>query len=141
MTASALPVDLSRADIMVIDDSKFFRHLLAELLVGLGARKVREVDSAEEALCQIEQRPPTLIFCDWMMAPIDGLEFLKRLRAGKNAHIPVIMITGNATTQHVSTALHDGAASYIVKPFKAATLLGHLAKVLSGPKDHQLLEL
>jgi DNA-binding response OmpR family regulator len=68
-----------------------------------------------------------------MMQPTDGFAFLQWLReqAGMQ-RIPVIMITGHATSEHVEAALGEGADSYIAKPFTPATLLTHIVKIVEA---------
>jgi two-component system chemotaxis response regulator CheY len=133
MNATLASLDLSEIDFLLVDDNRFIRQLLLEILRSWGARSIREATGSEEALYEIERHPPDVIFCDWMMGPTDGLGFLKKLRTMKtHQRIPLIMVSGHATTDHVAAALGEGADSYIVKPFKPATLMSHLLKVISA---------
>jgi CheY-like chemotaxis protein len=131
MPAPLDKVDLSQLDVLLIDDNKFIRLLLGDVLRSFGVGTVREASSADQALLKINQRRPDIILCDWMMAPLDGIALLRKIRsAGTAQRVPVIMITGHATSDHVSEALGEGADSYIVKPFRPATLVEHLLKVI-----------
>ena len=124
-------IDLTSLDILVVDDNQFIRRLLMEVLRSFGVGSVRQAPAVDEALWKIDHKTPDIIFCDWMMSPVDGLSFLRRLRGeDKTRHTPVVMITGHATTDHVSAALGEGADSYIVKPFTAATVMEHIVKVV-----------
>src|SRR5579864_6821601 len=125
-------IDLSNIDFLLVDDNQFIRRLLKEILLGFGAVHVRESSSAEDAFDQILQRTPDLVLCDWIMYPTTGLEFLRRVRRNNGPHIPFIMITGHATSDHVAAAMGEGADSYIVKPFRVDTLMDHLVKVISA---------
>lgn len=126
-------IDLSEVEFLVIDDNQFVRRLLGEVLRSFGARKVQEVESPEAAFTQMQLRMPDIVLCDWMMSPMDGLEFLRKLRAmPRGRHTPVIMITGHATSDHVAAALGEGADSYIVKPFNPSTLMEHIVKVVTA---------
>lgn len=124
-------VDLSELDILLIDDNKFIRLLLGDVLRSFGVGTVREASSADQALEKIHQHRPDIILCDWMMDPPDGLALLRKIRSVDGAQrVPVIMITGHASSDRVSEALGEGADSYIVKPFRPATLMEHLLKVI-----------
>jgi two-component system chemotaxis response regulator CheY len=126
-------VDLSGLDLLVVDDNKFIRRLMSEILRSFGVRSIREADSAAGAFQEVKQRSPDVIFCDWMMGSFSGLNFLQQIRnADRQSKVPVIMVSGHATTDHVSEALGEGADSYIVKPFTAATLMAHLLKVIAA---------
>jgi two-component system chemotaxis response regulator CheY len=126
-------IDLAAIDFLVIDDNKFIRRLLKEILYSFGARRVREVVSADDAFVEVRKSPPDVILCDWMMHPVNGLTFLKWVREQTAMQrIPVIMITGHATSDYVETALGEGADSYIAKPFTPATLLAHIVKIVEA---------
>lgn len=141
MSAAITTIDLSQLDLLVIDDNRFIRQLLTEILRSFGANTIRESDCSEDALRQMDRKVPDLIFCDWMMGPVSGLKFLQSIRsAGGPQRVPVIMISGHATNEHVSAALGEGADSYIVKPFKPATLMAHLIQVISATKNEYLLD-
>lgn len=127
-------IDLSSVRFLVVDDNHFIRRLIREILLAFGALDVEEASNAADALDMVSQQEPDIIFCDWMMQPMDGLRFLKTLRAGPWASIPVILVTGHATRDHVAAALGDGADSYIVKPFRATTLLEHIVKVAEASR-------
>ncbi len=91
-------VDLSELDILLIDDNKFIRLLLGDVLRSFGVGTVREASSADQALEKIHQHRPDIILCDWMMDPPDGLALLRKIRSVDGAQrVPVIMITGHAT--------------------------------------------
>ena len=129
-------IDLTPLDILVVDDNQFIRRLLIEILRSFGVGSVRQAPSVGEAMEKIGHRAPDIVFCDWMMSPVDGLAFLRDLRArDETRHTPVVMITGHATADHVSAALGEGADSYIVKPFKAATVMEHIVKLVMKSGD------
>jgi len=124
--------DLSDFDVLIVEDNQFIRSLLREMLHAFGVNSVREVNDGTDALWQIHRRPPDLIVTDWVMAPGDGLSLLRKLRRdarGGMPRIPIIVLSGHATDEHVTQALGEGADSYIVKPFNAATLMAHILKV------------
>lgn len=124
--------DFSKLNILVVDDSKFVRQLVAEILDSFGVGKVVATGSAEEALKRVEDYLPDIIISDWQMHPIDGLTLLRKLRQKSStrvASVPFIMLTGHSGAEDVSKALGEGADSYIVKPFSSQTLMNHILKV------------
>ena len=135
MTFSRL--DISALDFLVIEAGDLARAETASMLRGFGVMRLREFASIEMAMAAIERHPPDIILCDWMMRPLDGLSFLRKLRADPArpyAQALVIMINEQASADHIEAALGEGADSYIVKPFRAATLAAHLVQVMSGQK-------
>ena len=69
------------------------------------------------ALRLLEANPVDLVFLDWNMPEMDGLEFLKRVRSmEKYKDLPIVMVTSEAAKYDVVEALQSGATDYIVKP-------------------------
>jgi two-component system chemotaxis response regulator CheY len=124
-------LDLSEIHFLVVDDNDFVRRLVYEILTSFGARYVHQANCTEEALAAMSRREPDLIITDWVMPGASGLDLLRTLRAGGGAtRIPVIVLSGHATSDYVSQALGEGADSYIVKPFSPQTVMDHLLKVI-----------
>lgn len=105
-----------------------------------GAKDIFEAQNVADGLRLMESCGPDIILCDWMMYPEDGLVFLKKIRA-RGIHTPVIFITGHGTINHVQEAIGSGADSYIVKPFKAQTLMEHLLKVVEAARPMEMVEI
>ncbi len=130
--------DFSQLSILVVDDSQFVRRLIQEILLSFGVVKVFLTESAEQAFTSLDMHCPDLIICDWQMHPVDGLAILRKIRldnSSRYSRTPFIMLTGHAGSDDVATAIGEGADSYIVKPFSAATLMSHLLKVIVSEKD------
>ena len=130
-------IDFSLLDFLVIEAENSARAETANMLRGFGVTRLREFARIDAAMAEIERHPPHIILCDWMMRPLDGLSFLRKLRADPArpyAQALVIMINEQASADHIQAALGEGADSYIVKPFRAATLAAHLVQVMTGQK-------
>jgi two-component system chemotaxis response regulator CheY len=119
--------------VMLVDDQRVIRELVRGMLLDLGCRQVTECGDGKEALRALELRPVNLIISDLNMPNMDGLEFLRTVRAhpslGKTAFI---MLTSRAETDLVRQAVSLGVNNYIIKPFNAATVKAKIEAVL-GP--------
>ena len=116
--------------ILVVDDSLAIRTAIRRLLEPLGFT-VDEAENGEVALhyCQ-EWGGADAILLDIDMPVMDGIEFLRALRA--NAHLaqpPVVMCTTHSSLEKIATAVEAGADEYIMKPFSAEIVAGKLAAV------------
>lgn len=90
-------VFLTTKRILVIDDEAPIREVVAASLQKLGGWEVVLAASGREALQQIDITPPDAIVLDVIMPEMDGLTFLKYLRADPVAQsIPVVLLTANS---------------------------------------------
>jgi two-component system, chemotaxis family, chemotaxis protein CheY len=105
---------------LIVDDSSVMRKIVERALrqAGVSLREVLEASSGIEALKLLEQKRVDLILSDINMPNMDGLEFLRQLRAQNLApDVPVVMITTESSEEHVRDAIAAGAQGYIRKPF------------------------
>jgi two-component system, NtrC family, nitrogen regulation response regulator NtrX len=111
------------ADILIIDDEKDIREMIAGLLEDEGYQ-TRTAGNSDKALLEITTRQPSLIFLDiWLQgSKLDGLQILDHIKE-LYPDLPVVMISGHGTIDTAVSALKKGAYDYIEKPFKADRLV------------------
>ena len=112
------------AQAMVIDDSRAMRMILRRSLERFGF-EVAQAENGKAALEQIQSggSPVSLFLVDWNMPEMNGLEFVKNLRADPQFNsIPVMMVTTETEAEQISTALEAGANEYVIKPFTDETI-------------------
>jgi DNA-binding NtrC family response regulator len=100
---------------LVVDDEKGMRDLLAEYLIGYGY-EVTCAANGQDALQIYKQGHFDIVLSDLFMEPMDGLELLKGIRE-INSDAFFIMITGYPSIKSSIEALKQGARDYITKPF------------------------
>ncbi len=121
--------------ILIVDDYATMLRILRNLLKQLEFGNVDDASDGEAALLKLQQNGGNydLIISDWNMAPMTGIDFLKKVRADdKLKHIPFIMVTAESKAENVVAAKQAGVSNYIVKPFNAETLKMKMSSVL-GP--------
>jgi len=119
--------------ILVVDDNTTFRKLLRQILGSLGFSNTIEADDGETALSLLEKEPIGLVFTDWNMHRMSGLELVTKIRShSKLDKIKIIMVTVNNTKEEVLAAINAGANSYIIKPFDRNIVLKTIYRVLSS---------
>jgi CheY-like chemotaxis protein len=122
--------------ILVADDNEDIRNLISLILTSENY-EVFTVSSGTELIQNYPIFHPDLILLDIMMPHMSGFEVLQALRVfpGENSkYLPIIMITAKSLDGDIDRALDLGANSYIVKPFRANTLLEQVARHLSERK-------
>ncbi|MDT8757976.1 sigma-54 dependent transcriptional regulator [Sphingomonas psychrotolerans] len=110
-------------DILVVDDERDIRELVAGVLEdeGYATRAAADSDSALEA---IAERRPSLVLLDvWLQGSrLDGLELLDEIKR-RDPSIPVLVISGHGNIDTAVAAIRRGASDFIEKPFEAERLL------------------
>jgi CheY-like chemotaxis protein len=137
MSDPALGGYLDNVRILVVEDNSFARRIVLEILKHLGATNFVVAKDGEEAWQEIKREVPDLVMLDWEMAPVDGLNFLRRVRhdpASPNPYLPVIMVTGYADRWHVFAARDAGVNEYVIKPISAKALLDRIQAVVERPR-------
>jgi len=102
---------------LVVDDSKVIRRVARRILEELNF-SVEEAVDGKDALTKCQAAVPSVVLLDWNMPVMDGLEFLKALRADEALDQPVVVFcTTENDMSHIRTAIEAGANEYIMKPF------------------------
>ncbi len=107
------------AKALVVDDSRTIRTILGKMLIGIGY-EVCQAGNGREALDVMNQEFPnvSLVLADWNMPEMNGLEFVRALRAeSRYADVIVMMVTTETQVEQMSQALEAGANEYVMKPF------------------------
>jgi two-component system chemotaxis response regulator CheY len=105
---------------LIVDDSSVMRKIVERSLrqAGLDTLVVFEAGSGIDGLELLKVEHVDLILSDINMPSMDGLEFLRQIRAQNLAPgVPVVMITTESSEEHVKQAILAGAQGYIRKPF------------------------
>ncbi len=115
---------MTKSGILVIDDDRATRHLLARALEG-ERFEVRTSSDAREALQLVEAEHPALIVSDYEMPEFNGAELCELIRKHRDpaiADIPIILLTAHAGEEHEVKCLEAGANDFVTKPVNSAIL-------------------
>jgi len=105
------------ANILTIDDSKFVRGFLKNILESKGYGVV-EASDAKEGFEALENHSIDLILLDIIMPGVDGIKFLEQLKSNPSYFdIPVIVISADQSRDNYARVLKQGANDFIKKPF------------------------
>ncbi|MTV27372.1 response regulator [Nitriliruptoraceae bacterium ZYF776] len=109
---------------LVVDDSRATRAILRRILGELGYEVIEAADG-RQALDQLTAAtdPLQLALVDWNMPIMDGLEFIRAVRADHTYDdLILLMVTTEGDTDRLVTALEAGANEYAMKPFTASVI-------------------
>jgi CheY-like chemotaxis protein len=116
--------------VLVVDDSKFDRHLVGQLLKSTDNVRVLFAPDGRKALDIVEREAPAVVLTDLIMPDMDGLELVHQVRA-LYPQISVILMTAHGSEDVAMQALRAGAANYIPKKYLVRDLDHTLRKVLT----------
>ncbi len=120
---------------LIVDDSTVMRKIVERSLrqAGLDTLVVHEAGSGTEGIEVLRTQTVDLILSDINMPSMDGLEFLRQIRAQNLAPgVPVVMITTESSEEHVKQAILSGAQGYIRKPFTAEQVKERVLSLLAS---------
>ena len=114
---------------LVVDDSRVVRKVARRILEAHDF-DVAEAEDGQQALEACRSRMPDCILLDWNMPVMNGLEFLRRLRAEFGPDKPsVVFCTTETEMSAIELAIVNGAQEYIMKPFDEEILVGKFEQV------------
>lgn len=110
-------------DILIVDDEKDIRDLVAGVLSDEGY-ECRTAGDSSAALAAVDERRPSLVLLDvWLHgSAMDGLEVLDAIKA-REPELPVIIFSGHGNIDTAVSAVSRGAMDFLEKPFEAERLL------------------
>jgi len=132
----------ARNTVMVVDDQSTSRAILEQVVRSLDDRVmvegfVRPVDAVVWATRHVAD----LVLVDYMMPEMDGIEFVKRLRALPGyEHVPIMMVTVHDDRMVRYSALDAGITDFLTKPVDARECLARCRNLLMLRRQHLALE-
>src|SRR5437879_11321517 len=127
---------MSAERILVVDDEEAIREIVCSMLTNAGYH-TRQASSGLKALEVLHAGGEfELILSDLMMAEMDGIGLLERLKE-KYPDMPVIMVTAVHDISVALAAIRNGAYDYLLKPFEREQLLAMVRRAL----EHRRLKL
>jgi CheY-like chemotaxis protein len=132
LPSSSLRVEVMLSKrILVIDDEDVIQEVVQGCFEDVAGWEVLLASSGREGLEQVVVGQPDAIILDEMMPGMDGIAFLKRLRANdNNPSIPVVLLTAKVDLADPNLLRELGVVEAIAKPFDAIALVERVAEVL-----------
>ena len=114
---------------LVVDDSRVIRAVARRILEEL-SYSVSEAEDGMEGLRACREKMPDLIFLDWNLPSMKGLDFIKSVRGQQDGGHPVILFcTTESDPSDIAAAMAAGANEYVLKPFDGSAVRAKLADI------------
>jgi CheY-like chemotaxis protein len=145
---SLRPEDLADLKVLVVDDNSNVQRLIGDVLRAGGVGQVENARDGLHARDKIASWDPHIIFSDWHMPVMDGLELTRSIRRAAiqpdgripNPQVPVIVVTGRRGEADVEMARRAGVNEFVIKPFTPAGILSRVQLVLLKPRPFVVSE-
>jgi signal transduction histidine kinase/DNA-binding response OmpR family regulator/HPt (histidine-containing phosphotransfer) domain-containing protein len=132
-----LASDFQGKRVLVVDDNENARLVLEDMLISMSF-KVDQAESGQAAIAaadiaQVQGKPYDIVFLDWLMPDMDGIETSSQLRKRAHSIIPhMIMVTAYGSEEIIKEAENAGIADVLIKPVTASVLFEGVVRVLGG---------
>ncbi len=121
--------------VLIVEDEQVTRAAIRSQLRQIGIPSVVEAADGQAGLAEIARTRPTLVLCDVHMQPMDGRQFLKKVRTVKVEwvkNIPVVFLTADAKPETVAFAKEYQVNGYLVKPVQFSDLKSRIDNILKS---------
>ena len=122
-------------NILIVDDEAALRHTLTRVLQRANI-KATAVASGQEGLTLLSQQTFDLVYLDYRMPDMNGMEVLKIIHA-RFPDLPVILFTAQPDMNSAVGALRHGAIDYLVKPLQPQALIERTQSVLAAKEKER----
>jgi two-component system chemotaxis response regulator CheY len=110
--------------ILIVDDDPLIRKLITTTLQDVAGFRLREAADGQEAVEAALEERPQIVFLDYDMPRLNGVEACRRLRPDPvTAHATIVMLTGMSDRPAEQQAVDAGADLFLTKPFSPLRLL------------------
>lgn len=126
-----------RLSVLLVDDNRHMLNLMSEILRGLSIRQITKLANPVDAFREMMIMPVDIVVIDFAMEMLDGVEFTKLVRQGKDspdAFMPIIMVTGYSDAHTVRLARDAGVTEFLAKPISATALFARVLEVINNPR-------
>jgi len=125
---SILPPMQDRPRVLVVDDEKFIRDILADFL-GMEGYEVRTAEDGQQALTEMSRSVYDVVISDLKMPKMGGIELLDEI-GRRNPNVLTVIMTGFGTVETAIDAMKRGAYDYVLKPFKVEEVVHIIQRAL-----------
>jgi len=116
--------------ILVVEDEADQRALICDILIASDFI-VSQADCVEQAIVLLQEHPFDVVFSDWKLGTLSGLDLLNYVRKNQPS-LGFVIATAYGTISHAVKALQQGADDYLSKPFQRQELLLTIDKAVKA---------
>lgn len=114
--------DLEQLNILLIEDDASMCALIRDMLYAFGISNIQTAQEGSKAYAELRHFPADIVLTDWVMEPLDGIDFTRMVRTAPdspNPFVPIIMLTAHSSMERVIQARDSGVNEFLAKPITA----------------------
>ncbi len=122
---------------LIVKDNPQMRMLLRMVMKPAGILDIREASDGRQGYQILKSTPIDFCIVDWMMEPMNGIEFVRMVRQSDdspNHYLPIIMLSGHTEMSRVTAARDAGVSEFLAKPFSAQALFDRITALIERPR-------
>ena len=130
-----MQTSFNRMTMLIVEDDETLLESLKHMVRDFGVMSLHTAHDGEDGLARLCQQPVDMVISDYRMTPLNGLDFVRRLRHGEGGADPATPIIMLADDQErvVVEGVHDiGVDGFIDKPLSPSSLYSSILWVLTG---------
>ncbi|WLR43451.1 response regulator [Bacillus carboniphilus] len=116
------------AKIVIVDDAKFMRMTLTNILNKTDHEIIGEAENGIEAVHLVKELHPDIVTMDITMPEMNGIEAVKAIKS-ENKEVKIIMCSAMGQQKMVIEAIEAGAKDFIIKPFDETRVIEAINRV------------
>ena len=123
---------------LIVDDYYPMHEIMHGILKEFGLKRISEKVSGKEALRELEYIQADVIFTDYMMEDMNGLELIQEIRAGNtpaNRFVPIVVVSAYTEVREILAARDMGATEYLAKPISGKLVYYRLRSIVENPRE------
>jgi DNA-binding response OmpR family regulator len=132
-----MPYDLSQLTVVIADDNLNMMAMVRGIFKAFGVLNIHSFPNGKTAYEAIVNAEVDLAVVDWMMEPLNGIEFTEKIRLDSdspNPFLPIIMLTGYTDRLRVFRARDAGVTEFMAKPISPKSLYARISAVVDRPR-------
>lgn len=125
--------------VLIVEDNLPMLSIVKSVMQSFGCVNIYGAPNGEQGYKVLKEINPDLLIVDWMMSPMNGIEFTKKVRTSDespNRFVPIILMTGFSQKRRVLEARDSGVNEFLVKPFNARDLYKRIVQVIENPRQY-----
>ncbi|MFA5040196.1 MAG: response regulator [Bdellovibrionales bacterium] len=137
IAAQTKKINLRKVTVLIVDPNEFARTFIRSICRNLHFGNILTTGTTTEAFELLKKNPVHLVVCDWALAPLSSIDFVKQLRAStqlQNSAVPVIILTSTGSPEAIVAARDAGVDDYLTRPIVMRRLLNSFVSVLCMPR-------